>query len=42
MFHIRPSTKIAQTVLRRRIKWPPELNIETPLNDITLLICWPI
>ena len=28
-----PSTKIAQTVLLRWTRWPPELKIEKPLND---------
>ena len=36
------STKIAQIVLLRCTKWPPELKIEKPLNDISPYASSPI
>ena len=35
MFIKMPSAKIAQMNPLRRIKWPPELKIDTSLNNIS-------
>ena len=37
MFLLYPFTKIAKIVLLYWMKWPPELKIEKPLNDISVV-----